>query len=55
MWSTKQSVALLCRVYWFIQIVSPVKYSLVLGMDERLASVLGDTSGRHTFGLLPTS
>lgn len=28
------------EVYWFIQIVSPVKYSLLLGMDELLALVL---------------
>lgn len=38
-----QSKMLLCfaEVYWFIQIVSsPVKYSLMLGMDELLASVL---------------
>lgn len=37
-----QSKVLLCfaEVYWFIQIVSPVKYNLMLGMDELLASVL---------------
>ena len=37
-----QSKVLLCfaEVYWFIQIVSPVKYSLMLRMDELLASVL---------------
>lgn len=36
-WSTKLCFA---EVYWFIQIVSPVKYNLMLGMDELLASVL---------------
>jgi len=37
-----QSKVLLCftEVCWFIQIVSPVKYSLMLGMREHLASVL---------------
>lgn len=37
-----QSIVLLCfaEIYWFIQMVSPVKYSLMLGMDELLASVL---------------
>lgn len=33
-------VLFFAEVYWFIQILSPVKYSLMLGTHELLASVL---------------
>lgn len=37
-----QSKALLgfAEIYWFMQIISPVKHSLMLGMGELLASAL---------------